>query len=46
LDWLRETVEWRTIRFAKYQPARRLGTRRVEARLLRHLARSDAWTAH
>ena len=38
-DWLRPP------RFAKYRPAARVGTRRVESRLLRRLAWSIADTA-
>jgi hypothetical protein len=33
-------------RFAKYQPALRLGTRRVEQRLLNRLARTQLGTAY
>ena len=36
LDWLRP------LRFAKYRPAARIGTRQVETRLLRRLAWSTA----
>lgn len=39
LDWLRPP------RFARYRPAPRTGTRRVETRLLRRLAWNTAETA-
>jgi len=36
---LRVRFDWlRPLRFAKYRPAPRVGTRRVESRLLRRLA--------
>ena len=38
-------TRWHSPRFAKYQPAIRLGTRKVEQRLLGRLARSQFETA-
>ena len=40
--WLAEGLSVRPVRFAKYQPARRLGTRRLEDRLLRRLGLTTA----
>ena len=45
LDWLAETLGPRPPRFAKYRPAVRLGTRRVEDRLLRRFKPAMAETA-
>ncbi len=46
LRQLRKRFVWlRPLRFAKYQPAARLGTRRVEHRLLRRLAWTTTETA-
>jgi hypothetical protein len=40
---LRERLDWlRPLRFARYRPAARIGTRQVETRLLRRLAWSTA----
>jgi hypothetical protein len=43
--WLIEILIPRPPRFAKYRPAPRLGTRRIESRLLRRLAWTTAETA-
>lgn len=47
MNWLSPFLDWlRPPRFAKYRPAPRVGTRRVERRLLRRLNWNLAESVH